>query len=205
MADISRGRQVQDKDNVGGLRAVYFLAYDETKYNGGLEPTFDVTNVKLIDSFSDLGASDSWYKYDLQGTSTADENLTASRENGTIMTEQTLVLNLKKITTEDQEDIYDLATGRYFILVESKGPNGNDGVLRLFGTRYGCDMTTTAITSGAALGDLAGYAATFVGMEPNPSNITDEGALWATGKQGSLVASDIKTGQTINDVDGSAS
>ena len=87
-------------------------------------------------------------------------------------------------------------------LVESKGPNGNDGVLRLFGTKYGCDLTTTAITSGAALGDLAGYAITFVGMEPNPGNITDEEALWATGKQGSLVAADIKAGQTINDVDG---
>ena len=48
MADISRGRSVQDKDNVGGLRAVYFLAYDETKYNGGLDPVFDThTNSKV--------------------------------------------------------------------------------------------------------------------------------------------------------------
>lgn len=204
MADISTGRSVQDKDNVGGLRAAYFLAYTETDHDGGLTPTFDGTNTDVIDSFAALNSGASWYKYDLQGTSTADETLTASRENGTIFSDQTITLNLKKLGVTDPKQIYDLATGRYFVLIEQKGPNGNNGVLRLFGLRYGCDVESSNITSGAAQGDGSNFTITLKGMEPKPASIVEEGAIWATGDQGSLVAADIKTGQTINGTAGSA-
>ncbi len=203
MADLKRGRPVQDKNNVGGLRAAYLLAYDESKYNGGLDPTFDATNTQTIQSFADLEANESWFKLDLQGTSTADEALTASRENGTIMTEGTLSLNFKKTSATDLEDIYDIATGRYFVLIEQKGPEGSDGILRLFGLHYGCDVDTAGTTSGAAQADGSNFTLSLKSMEPRPANFTDSGALWVAGKQGSLEAADIITGQTINDVDGS--
>ena len=204
--DITRGRIVQDKDNVGGLRAVYFINYDENSINGGLGAVaYDGTNTDeitaLVNGGTTTGETLNLFKYDLRGTSTLSQSLTASRDNGTIFVEQTLTLSLKKLSVQDHQDIYALAAQRPQIVVEDY-----NGTLQLVGLEYGADMATSTIETGAAMGDLSGYSWVFTAMEKKPANIVQRGAIWNAGAQlGSTAAADFFTDITINGTTGTAS
>ena len=206
--DINRHRIVQDKDNVGGLRAVYFSNYDEDSYTGGLAPVFATTDSggtalptgdTLTNTVIDQLGTSSWYKYDLRGTSTLSQSLNASRDNGTIFVEQTLTLSLKKLSEETHADIYALAAQRPHIIVEDY--NGN---LQLVGLEYGADMVPSAIESGAAMGDLSGYSFVFTAMEKRPANFVRETAIWTAGNTGSTAPGDYYTDITLNGTVGTA-
>lgn len=202
MGDIARNRPVQDKDNVGGLRAAYFIKLDES-VGTGLGTLAMSTNsdeiTALINGGAATGETLTIYKYDLQGTSTLVETETNSRDNGTVMYEQVLTLSLKKKSVNDNDDLYALATSRWHILVEDK--NGN---LNLVGKDYGSEKGGD-INSGAALGDLSGYSYTFTAMEKRPANFVQEGAIWTTGNLGSLTAANYFSDITIGTVAGTAS
>ena len=192
--DITRNRIVQDKDNVGGLRAIYFHNYDEDAITGGLTYTFDSTDADVIATV----AGGSFFKYDLRGTSNLTQSMNASRDNGTIFVEQTLTLSLKKLSKEAHEDLYRLASQRPIVLVEDY-----NGQLQLVGLEYGADFETSTIDTGSAMGDLSGYSWVMKAMEKKPANIVEETAIWTTGNTGSVVATDIVTGNSINSVAGS--
>lgn len=202
MGDITRNRPVQDKDNVGGLRAAYFIKYDESRSTGGLGTLAMSTNsdeiTALINGGSATGETLTIYKYDLQGTSALVQTETNSRDTGTVMYEQVLTLSLKKKRVEDNDDLYALATSRWHILVEDK--NGN---IELVGKDYGSEKGGD-INSGAAMGDLSGYSYTFTAMEKRPANFVQEGAIWTTGNLGSLDAADYFTDITIGATTGTA-
>ena len=191
--DISRNRIVQDKDNVGGLRAVYFHNYDETAITGGLTYTFDSTDPDVVATI----AGGSFFKYDLRGTSNLEQSLNPSRENGTIFVDQTLTLNLKKVSKEAHEDLYRLASQRPIVIVEDY-----NGALQIVGLEYGADFEASTISSGSGMGDLSGYSWVAKGMEKRPANIVLETAIWTTGNTGSAVATDIITGNSVNSVAG---
>ena len=178
--DIARGRTVQKKDRIGGLRAVYFINYDEADYQGGITPTFDSTDTDVITS---LGSTITLFKYDLKGASSLKQKQTASRENGTIFVDQTLTLMLKRLTKETHFDIYSLAAGRPRILVEDY-----NGVLQLVGLERGAEIDDTDIDTGANYGDFYGYTLIAKGMEDKPANFVEEGAIWLAGKTGSTAA-----------------
>ena len=206
--DISRNRIVQDKDNVGGLRAVYFSNYDEAAVTGGLSPTFATTNSggtalnsgdTLANTVIETLGTSSWYKYDLRGTSTLSQSLNPSRDNGTIFVEQTLTLSLKKLSEEAHADLYALAAQRPHIIVEDY--NGN---LQLVGLEYGADMDPSTIDTGAAMGDLSGYSWVFKAMEKRPANFVRETAIWTAGNTGSTTPADYHTDITLNGVVGTA-
>ena len=167
----------QDKDNVGGLRAAYFIKYNETE-GGGLGTLEYTTNsaelVKLINGGSASGETLSAFKYDLQGSSTLEQTENNSRDNGTVFYEQVLTLNLKKKSKEDNDDLYALATSRWHIIVESK-----NGDLELVGLDYGAEKSGSA-TSGAGLGDLSGYSYVFTAMEKRPANFVNASAFAGT-------------------------
>ena len=203
--DITRGRIVQDKDNVGGLRAVYFINYDENSVNGGLGTVaYDATNtdqiLQLVNGGAVTGESLALFKYDLRGTSTLSQSLTASRDNGSIFVEQTLTLSLKKLSVQDHQDIYALAAQRPQIVVEDY-----NGTLQLVGLEYGADMTTSTIETGSAMGDLSGYSWVFTAMEKKPANVVSRNAIWtATAQLGSGAAADLFDDISINGVTGTA-
>lgn len=191
--DINRGRIVQDKDNVGGLRAIYFINYDEASASGGLNVTFNGTDGDVIDTLVPTSGAISLFKYDLRGTSTLSQSLNASRDNGTIFVEQTLTASLKKLSKEAHEDMFRLASQRPIILVEDY-----NGLLQLVGLEYGADMDPSTIESGAAMGDLSGYSWVFKAMEKKPANVVAETAIWSAGNTGSLTPADYFTNITIN-------
>ena len=153
--NISLGRLEGCKDTVGGLAAIYFINYGEASF------VADGVNEELLVSAlpADPDPLASIYKYDLRGTSTFDQALTSSRDNGTTVVEQTLTVSLKKQDATTHKEVKLLAYGRPHIIVED-----NNGDFWVLGEEFGAEMSATTST-GAAMGDKSGYELTFVASE----------------------------------------
>ena len=164
--DITNGRIEQCKDSVSGLKAIYFVNFDDLDSDN---VTYDATDTDVIDTWEPASAL-SMYKYELK--STANSFTTAiqtSRDNGTTFFEQTLVINLKRQDFATHKNIKLLAYGRPRIVVRTMTDQ-----FFLMGLDQGADMSSGNISSGAALGDFNGYESlTFVAMEEVPANFID--------------------------------
>jgi len=156
---LSAGRLEVCKDTVGGLAAVYFINFEDADYS--IDPTTGLA--------TEGGGTPSAYKYDLRGTSTFEQNLQTSRENGTTFVEQTLTVSLKKQDSTTNKEVKLLAYGRPKVLVED-----NNGNVFVMGHEYGAELTTAATSSGAAMGDKSGYEMTFVASEKILAPFTTE-------------------------------
>ena len=171
--DLTIGRIEPCKQQVGGLKNLYFVDYaDITSY------TYDGSSTDLIATVVGVATINA-YKYELKGANTFDQNLTSSRENGTNFVEQNLTVILKKQDIATHKELKLLSQGRPRVVVEDY--NGN---YFLCGLEHGCEVQTIAISSGAAMGDLSGYTLTLQAMEKIPANFIDaanEAALATVG------------------------
>jgi len=163
---LSLGRIEPCKDVVGGIQAVYFLNYQN------LTVTYDVTNTDAIDT---LGSGLTAYKYELKGTSSFEQAITSSRDNGTTFFDQTLNLTLHKLSKQSHKEIKLMAYGRPIVIVEDRNSN-----FFVAGLEHGCEVTGGTIVTGAAMGDMSGYTLTLNGQEQLPANFLD-GTLSAAG------------------------
>ncbi len=157
--DISLGRAEQCKNSIGGLRAAYFINWGDAT-----TVTYSAT-AGSEDVITALGGTPVGYKYELKGTSTFEQTLTSSRENGTTFVDQKLSLSIKKLTIADHKQLKLLSYGRPQVIIED-----NNGNFFLAGLTKGMDLTTSTISSGAAMGDMSGYKLELQGMEPLPAN-----------------------------------
>ena len=150
---ISKGRNEVCKESVGGLQGVYFLNFTTGSFtkDGNEEITA-------------LPSGSTVYYYELKGNSSYTETVNSSRDNGTTFFSQELTLNLKKLTNEMTTQLKLLAYGRPQIVVWTM-----NGEALLVGEKEGADLTAGTIQTGAALGDLYGYQATFTGLERLPA------------------------------------
>lgn len=166
--NLSDGRLLPCKDQVGGLKNVYFVDY-------GVDATL-ITTPGSQDTVAatDFAASTA-YKYALKGNSSLTQNIQSSRENGTTAFEQVLELTLPKLTKEDNFEIKVLSFGRPHVVVEDY--NGN---FFLIGREHGADVTGGTIVTGAAMGDLSGYTLTLTAMERTPANIVSGSFIGGT-------------------------
>ena len=171
--DISLGRAVKCKDQVGGLKNAYIINYDDvTGY------TYDATNTDVIETITGGGTINA-YKYELKGVSTFNEVFNSSRDTGTSSVEQTLMLSLKTQSLADHKEIKLLTYGRPRIVIEDH--NGN---YRVMGLEHGAEVTTANASSGAAMNDGSGYEITLVATEKIYANFmeaTNEAGLTTAG------------------------
>lgn len=162
---LTLGRKEPCKDVVGGIKNVYFVDF------GGLgtvtQTADEITNM-TGDGSNNLTA----YKYELKGANSFEQTITASRENGTVFYEQTLNINLKKLSKEDNQELKILAYGRPHVAVEDY--NGN---VFMMGLEHGADVSGGTITTGAAMGDLSGYTLTLTAQEREPANFMNSGTI----------------------------
>jgi hypothetical protein len=151
--NLSAGRNEVCKDSIGGLAGVYFLNFTTGSFtkNGAGEVTA-------------FPSGSTVYYYQLKGTSAYTETVNTSRENGTTFFSQELVLNLKKLTNEMTTQLKLMSYSRPQIVVHTM-----NGDALLVGEVEGADLTAGTIQTGAAMGDLYGYSATFTGQEKLPA------------------------------------
>jgi len=154
--DLTKGRALPCRESVGGLKAVYFVDFGDLG---------TVTVASLSNEITDMDGTFTAYQYNLKGTSSVEQTINASRENGTVFFDQAVTLSLPKLSKEDNHEIKLLAYGRPHIVVEDY--NGN---AYLVGREHGADVTGGSIASGAAMGDMSGYTITFNAMERTAAN-----------------------------------
>lgn len=157
---ISAGRALACKDSVGGIKAVIFVPNDAS--NKIVAATTD-SSTGAIDSLSaDVAGA---YKYELKGTSSLEETITASADNGTVFYEQALNLTLPKLSATDTKEIKLLAASRPQIIVQDYNNN-----YMVVGLENGADVSGGTIVTGTAMGDMSGYTLVFSGMETAPAS-----------------------------------
>ena len=153
--DLTAGRNVNCKDVVGGINAVYFVDFG------------DLGTVTLTsDEVTDVSGTFSAYKYLVKGANSLEQAVTSSQENGTTFFEQTLTLNLQKLTKEDMVQLKLMAYGRPHCVIED-----NNGNFLLAGKEHGLSVSGGSISTGAAFGDMSGISSlTLTGSEKLPAN-----------------------------------
>jgi len=156
--NITAGRLEGCKDAVGGLNAIYFVNFGAM---GDLTIS-DETVTGIAATTPDA------FKYDLRGTSTFDQSLTSSRDNGTTFAEQTLTVSLKKQDATTHKEVKLLAYGRPHVAVEDY--NGNVFVM---GLQHGAEVTGGSISTGASMDSLSGYTLTLNAQEVKPANFVN--------------------------------
>ena len=157
---IGAGRALACKDSVGGIKAVIFVPNDSS--NKIIADTFD-GDTGAIDLLSaDVAGS---FKYELKGTSSLEETITSSADNGTVFYEQALNLTLPKLSATDTKEIKLLAASRPQIIVQDY----NDNYV-VVGLANGADVSGGTIVPGTAMGDMSGYTLVFSGMEVAPAS-----------------------------------
>ncbi len=171
--DLSLGRIEPCKDVVGGLDAIYFINYEDAPLSGIV---YDTTNTDVIEV---LGTGIDCYKYELKGTSSFEQTITSSRDNGTTFFEQVLNLSLKKQDLATHKEVKLLSFGRPHIIVKDHNNN-----FFYCGLEHGAEVTGGTIATGAAMGDMSGYTITLTAQERIPANFfeaTDEDGLVTAG------------------------
>ncbi len=173
--DLSLGRIEPCKDVVGGLDAVYFINFDDAPV-GDVEY---VTGTDVIEKLNSTPSTIDAYKYELKGTSSFEQTITSSRDNGTTFFEQVLNLSLKKQDLATHKEVKLMSFGRPHIIVKDHNNN-----FFYCGLEHGAEVTGGTIATGAAMGDMSGYTITLTAQERVPANFleaTTQTALAAAG------------------------
>jgi len=165
--DITKGRLLDCKDAVGGLKAVYFINYNTAVSTGF---TFDPTNPNIIKDFGSPSTPPDAFKYDLHLGNDLTQNIQSSAENGTLYFEQVLSLTLKKLTSDDNFNVREMASGHPHVIIEDQMGN-----FWYAGLVNGMDVTGGTAVTGNAFGDLNGYTLTLTGMERDLANYIEGG------------------------------
>lgn len=148
---ISSGRAVDCKDQIGGIKTLFFMNY------ANLVPDI---NTGADGTVTDIGTQ-TVYQYDVRPELCGlNISVNSSKENGTTFYEQSLEMTLHKLTAADEDNLRLLTYGRPVIFVLD-----NNNQVFIIGASNGCDASGT-IQTGQGFGDMSGYQFTFVGKEP---------------------------------------
>ena len=147
--NISKGLQLQCKDSVAGIQAVYFINYQNLAVTESADQV--VTGMGTVTA----------YKYEVKGANNnLQDNINSSRDNGTTFFEQVVNVQFQKLSASTSKELKLMAYGRPQMVVHTYG-----GDAFLVGKNNGMELTAGSIQTGTALGDLSGYTATFTGQE----------------------------------------
>ena len=162
--DITRGRLIDCKDTIGGLKAIYICK----GFNNNISAVATIANTEMTDAgFStwsaQSGAKTIVFKYDLvPNLSSMTVNINSDNANGTAFFNQTLSVTLQKIDHDMTNELRLMAYSRSQIFVQDQ----NDNVF-LLGLDHGCHVTGGTVITGTAMGDQNGYTIEWGADEKN--------------------------------------
>lgn len=169
--DLSSGRTLGCRDSIGGIRNVYFVS------NGDMGAYTFTANEELDAITSTVAAK----KYELDNqSSTFDEVINVSEENGTVFYEQTIVLNFRNLTTADIKELKVIGQGRFQMFVEDNNLSDEtttvNGRVYLVGAINGATLTAGNIGRGQSYGDQNGFSLTFTARESRAAYVLEASA-----------------------------
>lgn len=162
--DITRGRLIDCKDTIGGLKAIYICK----AYNNNIEAVATISATEMTTAgfanwSAQSGGATTVFKYDLvPNLSSMTVNINSDNANGTAFFEQTLSVVLQKIDHDMTNELRLMAYSRAQIFVQDQ----NDNVF-LLGMNNGCHVTGGTVITGTAMGDQNGYTIEWGAQEKN--------------------------------------
>tara|TARA_Y100001938_G_scaffold146330_1_gene224974 strand:- start:571 stop:1167 length:597 start_codon:yes stop_codon:yes gene_type:complete len=173
---LTKGRGLTCDRVQGGIKYVYFGVYDDFDANADTGEIYGTGIVVASGEVTgiDMGVGTGLKRYATPiGTSSLVENITGTRDTGTIMYAPQLTLVLNQFTKEDQNEIKLLGTTKVVVFAQLYQQSGGKDVIVCLGARNGMYLNSGTEDSGTAWGDRAGYTLTFDGMEETPAAIVE--------------------------------
>ena len=161
--DITRGRLIDCKDSIGGLKAIYI----SQRFCNNISAVSTINTTEMTSAgfatWDGFGGTVEVFKYDLvPNLSSMTVNIQSDNANGTTFFNQTLSITLQKIDHDMTNELRLMAFSRSQIFVQDE----NDNVF-LLGIDGGCYVTGGTVVTGAAKGDLTGYTIEYGAEEKN--------------------------------------
>tara|TARA_R100000234_G_scaffold25228_1_gene14616 strand:+ start:1912 stop:2511 length:600 start_codon:yes stop_codon:yes gene_type:complete len=161
--DITRGRLIDCKDTIGGLKAIYICK----AYSNNINAVANINTTEMTTAgfatWSCCGGTVEVFKYDLvPNLSSMTVNINSDNANGTTFFEQTLSVTLQKIDHDMTNELRLMAYSRSQIFVQDQ----NDNVF-LLGIDNGCHVSGGTVITGTAMGDQNGYTIEWAAQEKN--------------------------------------
>lgn len=144
---LTQDLQDDCRTGAGGVKTVYFMEYDNGTVTmaAGIVTAIGKTTGKFF------------RKYKLVAhTGEGEDALTASRENGTVMSKQSLKFPINKMSVAVRNEIMLLAANRLLVVIVDE-----NGFGWLYGYEYGMMLATASAKTGKAVGDRNGYELAF--------------------------------------------
>lgn len=149
---LTQGYTFDCKDNIGGLKAVWFIGWNDV--SAITEASGTVTAITKA-------SGKVFYKYQLvRNTSSFTENIAGSIENGTVVYNQELSIIINKMQVSMRNEILLLGQNNMMAVVEDQ-----NGRYWLAGRYNGLDLLSGSASTGTAQADRNGYVLTFSGGE----------------------------------------
>ena len=161
--DITRGRLIDCKDSIGGLKAIYIAK----SYSNDVSASATINATEMTTAgfanWSCCGGTVEVFKYDLvQNLSSLTVTINSDNANGTTFFTQALSVTLQKIDHDMTNELRLMAYSRSQIFVQ----DSNDNVF-LLGIDNGCHVSGGTVITGTAKGDLNGYTIEWSAEENN--------------------------------------
>ena len=159
--DITRGRLIDCKDTIGGLKAI-FIAKSYSN-NVSAAATINTTEMTIAGfaNWSCCGGTVEVFKYDLvQNLSSLTVTINSDNANGTTFFTQALSVTLQKIDHDMTNELRLMAYSRSQIFVQDSMDN-----VYLLGMVNGCHVTGGTVVTGAGKGDMSGYTIEWAAQE----------------------------------------
>lgn len=152
---VVQGEVIDCLDSVGGIDTVYITEFVNV-------PQANITETSGVISAMTCSSGKKFFTFLVRKqTSTADEKINNSMENGTSFVQQTVTFDLFKLTASMRYTIKTLAVNRLMVIVKDR-----NGLIKLYGQTTGMDLTAGDLTTGKNFGDKNGATITLTGMEP---------------------------------------
>ena len=163
---LSKGRGLDCNRISGGVKYIYFGVYDQ--FDAPIDGTGIVVASSEITDI-EMGAN-TLYRYTVpRGSTTINETITGSTENGTLFYTPTVNMILNRLTKEDQNEIKLLGQTQVVVFAQLNATlaNGHDVIVGM-GVTNAMSLNAGTADSGAGFGDRNGYTLTFDGLESDP-------------------------------------
>ena len=161
---LTQGYNLDCRDSYGGVKEIYIAetsSITAITASAGVITAIDKTGTKVF------------FKYNLVAhTAEADQELTPSRENGTLMVKQTIKFPINKMTVAVRNELLLLAQNRLNIVVVD-----NNGTGWLYGEGNGMMLAPTSAKTGKTLGDRNGFELSFESDEKTLAQQVDAATL----------------------------
>ena len=166
--NLTKGLAVDCKDQIGGLKRIYFVKSYCSDIRA--KATFDGTDTNVMDTAGfanwdiQSGGAVTVFQYDLRpNLSSMTVNFTSDPATGTTFFEQTLSISMQKLSVAQTNELKLISYNRSQVFVLDQNDN-----LFLLGIDNGMDVSGGTAVTGAAKSDMTGYTLEMRAEEKDP-------------------------------------